>query len=1026
MDANLDFLKKGSGTAEKRCSEAFSALSHNKVSVDTVIVWLTQTLWKEEDFSMTKYGWDLFGTIVNNGGFRSERYTCDLRAQHLATIKDPEVRNIAFRGMSLLVDKYPSCWRPSFQDLVLGLKECLNREIDVDEVHFLLKLLLKHHELIASTDAVFKLVMTNVFELLLKHSNLEGLDKTLAFEFLAASVCVPCFVQKAVNELGKIPMSVIEILNKEPMAIEFAPYFIKSFFKQVKLLNSRVSLFFPLGLIEASSSLDVAIPVLRVCREERIYLVEKEGQDFERLKKLTKRAIREKSTGVLIELCRIDFRVVRPHLSEIMPDEAITTEELALEILNEANLQRNIPIIFECGEFPRHILAKPLFIQQYCECIRYMVANRLTLLLDYLVGFNRVEESVLLFWTLQSGRLTAEHQSVIDLLVSNCTQNPWRYTAAVIGAKKLRRQIPPPMPFVIEPETDAVVLHCFEHENYGSLSLGNWPGRAREIPKVPYPGMPDNQVYRVGFIIQQLPQIVQSIERDNLVWILNYILRKAIYAQSITNPQTVADYCLAVLHNSYFYESPEIREVFPEASAPILPKRHFRSDQQISPKMQLRCLLVASMPPEFLDPSVAISAFLGLFLASEGQPQCTLMMENPVDLFKDVSIVDAMCNVIAVAPVSSLSHNIDRIFVNCPDDAIERLLPLIFERTHKLPTVPVNEKPAQLIAICDYCCQAREPLPFPDLLFVDNLVAFCAQLKTGSQQAIEFLLQAEIGPDDVPLIIDALTKMNKENIEAINEDFLGKLVDLVVRSQTISDQAIAAFSEHLPTKLVAHFLEIAPVTFTPSILRRLKLNQDQFKAVEGHILKLIQSIPPAYVLKTICQLNYARFYSSNIVEGLIFVLTHRSMKTVTLDDICELCSCLTQLLRSCRKQVNEIPSLILELARRLSAQFTKRVSKEKPTFPHLRAMTKMYDAIGKTGTGDIIHYLVASFVSHVAQVQLDEIKMRLLQSAIFPLFDRCSKKQLTEVSISLHDSHRQIFRQLHERWTTEAQFRGKV
>lgn len=1030
MDSGLGFLRKGSGSAESRCSEAFSALSNNLVGVDTVITWLTASIRKEEDFARSQSSWALFETIIGNGGFRAERYTCDLKAQFFSTIPDVEVRSTAFRAISLLVDKYSSCWRPTFQDLVLALRECLKRDVMlVNEVHFLLRLLVKHHELIASTDAVFNLVRDNIFELLLKRSDTEGLDKTLAFEFLASAICVPCFVQKAVNELGKVPMSVIEILNREKAALEFAPYFIKAFFRQVRLLNSHVSLFFPLGLIDASKSLDIALPVLRVCREEKIYVIEKEGAstDLEKLKKLTLRAIREKSSGVLIELCKIDFRVVRPHLKTIMPDEKITNEDLALAILNEANLQRNIPIIFECGEFPRHILSKPLFIREYCECIRYMVANRLTLLLDYLVSFeDRVEESVLLFWTLQSGRLTSEHVNVIDSLVSNCQQNPWRYTAAVIGARKLRRQIPPPVPFVTEPETDSVVLHCFEYENYGNLSLGAWPGKHIIVPQVAYPEMPDNQVYRAGFIIQQLPSIVRSIERDALVWILNYIIRKAVSATSIANPVTIADYCLAVLHNSYFYESEEICEAFSDAVSPLLPKRHFRSGQSISPKTQMRCLLVASMPHEFLSSGVAMSAFLGLFVACEGQTESKLLVENPCDLFKDVSLVDAMCNMVCLAPVSSLSHNLDRIFTNCPDDAISKLLPLVFERTNKLPSAPVNDKPAQLIAICDYCCQSRQPLPFTDLLFADNLVAFCAQLKTGSPEAIQFLLNAQIGPDDVPLIIDALTKMKKEDVENLSEDFLGRLVELAVESQNVSDQTIAAFCEQLSTKLVIHFLEIAPVTFYPSILRRLKLGQEQFQDVEGYILKLVQSIPPTPVIKVMCQLGYARFYTSEIVEGLVFVLTNRSLKAVTLDEICDLCSCLTQMLRSCRKQVNEIPSLILELARRLSGQFTKRVSKETPSFPHLRTITKMYDAIGKTGTGDIIHYLVASFVSHIAQVQLEEIKMRLLQSAVFPLFDRCSKKQLSEVSVSLHDSHRQIFRQLHERWTAEAQFRGKV
>ena len=89
----------------------------------------------------------------------------------------------------------------------------------------------------------------------------------------------------------------------------------------------------------------------------------------------------------------------------------------------------------------------------------------------------------------------------------------------------------------------------------------------------------------------------------------------------------------------------------------------------------------------------------------------------------------------------------------------------------------------------------------------------------------------------------------------------------------------------------------------------------------------------------------------------------------------------------------------------------------------------MFSAVSKVAYQDQLQYLIASFVSHLTLYKPDEkehLKMRSLQTSVFPLFNRCSREQLNEVSASLHDSHREVFRQLSERWTNEAQYKGKV
>lgn len=275
--------------------------------------------------------------------------------------------------------------------------------------------------------------------------------------------------------------------------------------------------------------------------------------------------------------------------------------------------------------------------------------------------------------------------------------------------------------------------------------------------------------------------------------------------------------------------------------------------------------------------------------------------------------------------------------------------------------------------------------------------------------------------------------MTQDNAAHIDSDVYVRLINLIVEVEGFDLQTIVPFAMKLPEDLLVYFLEQAPVTFYPYILQQARVSQEQFQSsVSNYILELVRSTPPASIIKSVCTFKFAKFYDETIIESIILVILTHAHTAKELDDIAILCGCIVQLTTNCARECNRFAStLLLELSRKLSSLFAKRVSVESPTYRHLRAISKMYAAVSKTAGADYLQYFIASFVSHIAQVHLgksaeDQIKMRLLQSASFPMFDRCSKKQLSEVSVGLHDSHRQIFRQLHERWVDESQYRGKV
>jgi hypothetical protein len=156
-------------------------------------------------------------------------------------------------------------------------------------------------------------------------------------------------------------------------------------------------------------------------------------------------------------------------------------------------------------------------------------------------------------------------------------------------------------------------------------------------------------------------------------------------------------------------------------------------------------------------------------------------------------------------------------------------------------------------------------------------------------------------------------------------------------------------------------------------------------------------------------------------------MIYHTQKAKTIADVCLLAGCFVQLMANCAREVGKSVALAVEVVRKLSHTFARLAAAQAPSHKQIRGIAKMLDAVAKAATAELLHYLVASFASHVAVAQIeDEAKGRSLEASIFPVLEKCTRKQLAEVATALHDIHRQIFQQLYTRWEAESKYKGKV
>ena len=568
-------------------------------------------------------------------------------------------------------------------------------------------------------------------------------------------------------------------------------------------------------------------------------------------------------------------------------------------------------------------------------------------------------------------------------------------------------------------KTNPVVLDCFLYENYGKLPLPKFVDKNKIIGLIPTPKMREVSSFRLAFVIKNLPFLIESFEYEDLVMLLRYVLHKCIYAKSLENPQTIADYCLLLFHNTMFYESIPIQKAFKDVINNLIPS----SKMEISPKLQIRCSILASMPIQFLnDDNISYLIFRILFNSCKNQEKMKLTF-NASELFSKFNLVDALCNIALNIKQSTVKHHIKSLILNCPLDATPKLLPILFRKLDELPSFQITN-PYQVIAICDYYISKSEEPKFEETLFPENLDAFCAQVKAGHKKTIDSIKNIEINSNNISQIISSLP-----SLEGFTIDFIPHLIDIVNETKTIEPKVISKFSTKLKKSQLIYFLDISNPEIYPSILSKIYLTKEEFEKFESYIIKAIKAVK-LQSYKSICKLPITKYYNNDILQYIYMNLITFMSNPLSLEEICTILYCLNQILINCKKEVSNQIIIIIELIRKISSLFMKSVLTQNPTFKQLRLMTKLFLSLSKLSNSSNLQYLIACFVSNLSINQIDDdfdqMKRRTLQASVFPLIARCTKEQIGEISTALHESHRQVFQNLYNRYTEEAQYKGKV
>jgi hypothetical protein len=277
------------------------------------------------------------------------------------------------------------------------------------------------------------------------------------------------------------------------------------------------------------------------------------------------------------------------------------------------------------------------------------------------------------------------------------------------------------------------------------------------------------------------------------------------------------------------------------------------------------------------------------------------------------------------------------------------------------------------------------------------------------------------------VVLKSVSKMS--GFATLDGKFLKRLIDrAVLTDPTEIGTGLSVFAARLDLKLLIYFLNSAPLSLYPAILAQVKPQKEDYeKHLEPFVVKLLKTYPRPEVVKGIVSLRFARFFGKSVVERVLLMIVFWLQKAVSLDEICVLGTCANRVMSSCVREVAKASLLAIEIPRKISHLFAKRVSVESPTYKQLKVFSKLCAGVVRSANNDLLQYLIASFVAHVALIDMDnEKKMKSLQSSIFPLFAKCTRKQLGEISTALHDSHRQIFQQLYSRWQSEYEYNGKV
>ena len=625
-------------------------------------------------------------------------------------------------------------------------------------------------------------------------------------------------------------------------------------------------------------------------------------------------------------------------------------------------------------------------------------------------------------------------------------------------------------------------------ETVDEIEILHWKKVSRTVivPRVPTPSMESTSAYRLAFIIEHLPELTHCFHDDSLTSIVRYILTRCSAADSLNNPKTIADYSLRLLYNTNFYESQRIKHAFHSACLSLLLSEETERNNKNVLAMIISSMPVEFIqtPEDFLPSDEEKASFdystndvplvvYNILIKSYGQaPDFEIG-----DLFKEAAqqIPQMILNLAQSLPVDYVKSNIDELYSTAPNDIISQLLPLLLYRSQTYITDLSHLTKEAILGLCEYAVQTEQQLPYKELLMKDDLDCVCAEAKAGLLEAQSYLLNALMfNYKNAPKVMDALSYVS--GIDKLCKS-LKKKIGMLMRSLTDKpkqgdsdivedneeeiendhDQQTMFYITKLPplNDIVKNFAHVLPqikseyydVTNPDYVLELLKFATNElqisifggiiadassYESYEETIKQLINSNLTPKQLIQFTSIRMTRFYSDDIIERIFYLVVEYLNDCTTLDDVCIIARIVTNVYINSRR-ASKIPVLAVESVRHVSSvyfRFMQQQQSLEPSFKQLKALSKLYSAASRNLRSDFQHYFIASFVSNICSVnQLSHwssTKQKMLQNCIFPVFQKVEKDQLAEISIALHETHRQQFQILYQRWQKEAQYTGKV
>lgn len=1059
---------------EMRLAEAQDALNNKNLTPDFILKWISNNIAFDTNFQTNEDAWKLFHQSLTETNIESDKFSLTMKP-NIAILNAfrSNIRDIALETLKLLQIKYPNSWRPKFDDLILTFSQLLqDNEIYEPQISFLITLISSHRELTVGSELVFKKVV-DIFDPLI--DNISKLNEQQVLQFISRALCGPFLFQKiSGKDLGSSFDTFLKKLTTpsesdpiRPGVISFIHVFMP-IYKESAIAFKITNLFqFPLNLYKRTQSLDLAVPVFDECAKLQLYTPQSGTEsDFQQLNLITDEAIKNNHYSVLASLARLDFRLVRPSLTVLLEK---SDENFALSALEMAFSLRMPQVIFGYNDFPddfnneqetrldSHICEFPIFVTKYSELVSHLNSSQTNGLLKILAMSQKESDNCLLFWTVKNARFTPEHVDVVNFIVKTAGKSPWRCAAASIAGKALRFKTAT-IASKDMLEEHPISLFCYlmqNHELFESekLEVPNClpqkHGKITEfvyentVSLVPTPNMADKDYYRLLFIIQNLYELAVCFEESDLLKILRFVVKASLFCQNLQQPKTIADYCMRLFSNSYFYENSVLKKIFHLAAHELLSSKTHQTKI-------FTAMLISSMPNEFvsvvqtddeqnIDFSIAVESFEVLVEYAENGLdgfENTLFEEISKDVCKMIS------QLVISFPYDFVKENIKTIIDRIPLKIHKTAIPTLLYTLGEIPSdLDFNSLQKEtIIGICNYCFQNGIKTPFEAVLFENDIECVCEQTKSQSPHAATYILnKVTYNKTNIKMILEALCYV--QNLSELTKNFekkLDRIFEICYKDDNDPGaENVTNLVRALPRKeieefmvtdpdLIIRILEKSPFKGKIAILSGVYCNKKVYKDYyKKYIKEIVNNSNDLETIKALINTRVARFYNLKIIESIFFDILTLSKSTKNINDVCNLMSAVTDLFTNARKcaRVHVVSN---ECVRKLMSLFFKYLSNTNPTYKHLKTFSKFMATSARIIRPDFQHYIISTFVSLISNISMENTKQKMMQNSIYPVFQRVGMDQLSEVSIGLHETHRQQFQILFKRWQEESQYTGKV